>query len=102
MQQCDVADFDWAILFPIAIWVLWLHRSSTIFGKTTIHKDLKADALAKATEMAYLGITEKHKQTKAKIQVRRRPPSLNWAKVNSDGLSMGNPGLTRGGGLIRN
>ncbi|XP_075640276.1 uncharacterized protein LOC142612031 [Castanea sativa] len=25
MQRCDVADLDWAILFPIAVWVLWLH-----------------------------------------------------------------------------
>ncbi|KAL0001759.1 hypothetical protein SO802_015540 [Lithocarpus litseifolius] len=102
MQQCDVADLDWAILFPIAIWVLWLHRNSTIFGMATIHKDLKAKTLAKAAEMAYLGIIEKHKQTKAKIQVRWLPPSLNWFKVNSDGSSMGNPSLAGGGGLIRN
>ncbi|KAK9984436.1 hypothetical protein SO802_033961 [Lithocarpus litseifolius] len=102
MQHCDVADLDWAILFPIAVWVLWLHRNSTIFGKANIHKDLKAESLAKAAEMAYMGIIEKHKQTKAKIQVRWLPPSLNWFKVNSDGSSMGNPGLAGGGGLIRN
>ncbi|KAL0016315.1 hypothetical protein SO802_003384 [Lithocarpus litseifolius] len=102
MQHCDAADLDWAILFPIAVWVLWLHRNSTIFGKANIHKDLKAESLAKAAEMAYMGIIEKHKQIKAKIQVRWLPPSLNWFKVNSDGSSMGNPGLAGGGVLIRN
>ena len=102
MQRCDVADQDWAILFPIAVWVIWLNQNNTIFGKATIHKDLKAEALAKVVEMAYLGIIEKHKQTKTKIQVRWLPPSLNWVKVNSDGSSMGNPGLARGGGLIHN
>ena len=77
MQRCDVADQDWAILFPIAVWVIWLNQNNTIFGKATIHKDLKAEALAKVVEMAYLGIIEKHKQTKTKIQVRWLPPSLN-------------------------
>ena len=99
MQRCDAADLDWAILFPIVVWLNW---NNTIFGKATIHKDLKAKALAKAFEMAYLGIIEKHKQTKTKIQVRWLPPSLDWVKVNFDGSSMGNPGLARGGGLIRN
>ena len=61
MQRCDAADLDWAILFPIAV---WLNRNNTIFGKATIRKDLNAETLAKASEMAYLGIIEKHKQTK--------------------------------------
>ncbi|KAK7854301.1 putative ribonuclease h protein [Quercus suber] len=58
-QQCGVSEIDWAIVFPIAVWSLWLHRNSVVFGKPNICKDLKAETLAKATEMAYLGITEK-------------------------------------------
>lgn len=30
------------------------------------------------------------------------PPPFSWKKLNLDGSSMGNPGLARGGGLIRN
>nr|POE88614.1 putative ribonuclease h protein [Quercus suber] len=52
--------------------------------------------------MAYLGITEKYNQTKTKIQVRWLPSPFNWFKLNSDGSSMGNPGLAGGGGLIQN
>ncbi|KAK7838549.1 hypothetical protein CFP56_019512 [Quercus suber] len=56
--QCGVSKIDWAIVFPIAAWSLWLHRNSVVFGKPNICKDLKAETLAKAAEMAYLGITE--------------------------------------------
>uniref|UniRef100_A0A7N2LJL1 RNase H type-1 domain-containing protein n=1 Tax=Quercus lobata TaxID=97700 RepID=A0A7N2LJL1_QUELO len=41
-------------------------------------------------------------KARTKIQVRWLPPPINWLKLNSDGSSMGNPGLAGGGGLIRN
>ena len=37
-----------------------------------------------------------------KIQVRWLNLLSNWFKLNSDGLTRGNPGLASGGGLIRN
>ena len=73
-----------------------------MFGKSTTQKDLKAETLAKAIEMAYLGITEKHVKAKTKIQVRWLTPPFSWMKLNSDGSSMGNLGLAGGGGLICN
>ena len=53
-------------------------------------------------EFLYLGMIEKHNPVKVKIQVQWLPPPVNWVKLNSDGPSMGNPGLAGGGGLIRN
>ena len=47
-------------------------------------------------------MTEKHNPVKVKIQVQWLPRPVNWVKLNSDGSSMGNPGLAGGGGLIRN
>ena len=102
MRQCNATDLDWAIIFPIAVWVLWLNRNNLVFGKSATQKDLKAETLAKAAEMAYLGITEKHVKAKTKIQVRRLPPPFSWMKLNSNGSSMGNPSLARRGGFIRN
>ena len=29
-------------------------------------------------------------------------PPLGWFKLNTDGSSLGNPGMARGGGVIRN
>ena len=66
------------------------------------HQDLKAETLAKATEFLYLGINGKQVRTKQKIQVRWLCPPPNWFKLNTDGTSLGNPGLAGGGGLIRN
>lgn len=70
MRQWNFIDLDWSIIFPIVVWVLWLHRNNLVFGKLTIQKDLKAETLAKAAEMAYLGIMEKHAKAKTKILVR--------------------------------
>ncbi|KAL0001241.1 hypothetical protein SO802_015022 [Lithocarpus litseifolius] len=67
MRQCDVYELDWAIIFPIAVWVLWLNKNSIVFGKSSTPKDLKAETLAKAAEMAYLGIAEKHRKSKIRI-----------------------------------
>nr|POE67414.1 putative ribonuclease h protein [Quercus suber] len=33
--------------------------------------------------------------------LQRVKPSVNWSKLNTDGSAQGNPGLTRGGGIIR-
>ncbi|KAK9990282.1 hypothetical protein SO802_025267 [Lithocarpus litseifolius] len=99
---CDVSKLDWAIIFPIAVWVLWLNGNNIVFGKSSTPKDLKAENLAKATEMEYLGIAEKHRKSRIRIQVKWLPPPLNWLKLNSNGSFIGNPRLAGGGGLIRN
>ena len=102
MHQCNATELDCAIIFPIAVWVLWLHRNNLVFGKSTTQKDLKAETLAKAAKMAYLGIIEKHVKAKTKIQVRWLPPPISWMKLNLDGSSMRNLGLAGRGGLICN
>lgn len=76
MRQCDVSKLDWAIVFPIVVWVLWLNRNNIVFRKSSTPKDLKAETLAKVVEMAYLGIAEKHRKSRTRIQVRWLP--LGW------------------------
>ena len=96
------SSIDWSILFPFALWSLWLHRNSVAFDRAHNHQDLKAETLAKATKFLYLGINGKQVRTKQKIQVRWQCPPPNWFKLNTDGSSLGNPSLAGGGGLIRN
>ena len=36
------------------------------------------------------------------IPIKWVAPPLGWFKLNTDGSSLGNPGLARGGGIIRN
>lgn len=73
-----------------------------VFREKTPQTNLKAEIITKATEFAFLGLDGKTHTHQVTIQVKWFAPPVNWYKVNSDGSSLGNPGLTGGGGLIRN
>ena len=79
-----------------------LHRNSIVFGRTGPQRNLIDETLARVAEVAYLVSNGKQSTTRNKIQVRWMNPSSNWFKLNSDGLSWGNPSLAGGGGLIQN
>ena len=55
-----VSNIEWSIVFPMEIWILWLHRNSTVFGKIT-----------------YLSINGKLAPIHTKIQVKWVPPPMN-------------------------
>ena len=101
-KNSTISSIEWSILFPFALWTLWLHRNNIVFGRAPNHQDLKAETLAKATEFLYIGINGKQIRTRQTIQVRWLCPPTNWFKLNTDESSLGNPGLASGGGLIRN
>ena len=85
----------------MAVWSLWLRRNNIVFGRTGQSSDLHNLSLVRAAEVAYLGLSRKKSSSRSLIQVKWLPPPLNWFKLNSDGSSMGNPGLAGGGGIIR-
>ena len=58
--------------------------------------------MARAAKVANLVSNGNQSTIRNKIQVRWLNPLSNWFKLNSDGLTMGNPGLASGGGLICN
>ena len=57
--------------------------------------------MAKAIEYAYLRTNDRFGGLRTTIKVKWHHPPANWAKLNTDGSSIGNPNLA-GGGLIRN
>ncbi|KAK7814656.1 hypothetical protein CFP56_002810 [Quercus suber] len=83
------SNISWNILFPFAVWTLWLHRNCIAFDNPDLHKDLKLETLAKASKFLYLGMIEKQNRVKVKIQVQWLPPPSNWVKLNLDGLING-------------
>lgn len=93
--------FDWSNVFSFGIWSLWIQRNRKLFNQVNPIQDLKLEILAKTAKFYYLGSSEKNHSTHVNIQVKWVRPLLNWFKLKSDGSSMGNPGLARGGGLIR-
>ena len=97
-----VPGIDWGIIFSVRIWTLWLHRKNVVFRDKNPRQNLRAETLAMASEIAYLGLNEKKETTRQTIQVKWLWPPINWFKVNSNGSSLGNLGIVGGGGLIRN
>ena len=93
---------NWNTLFSFGIWTLWLHRNNVIFRGKPLQNNLKAETISKAVEFAFLGLEDKHHTHQTTIRVKWNAPLVNWYKVNSDGSSLGDPGLAGGGGLIRN
>ncbi|XP_059284799.1 uncharacterized protein LOC132038092 [Lycium ferocissimum] len=49
----------------------------------------------------FFELIEKARNSFSIIQVKWNPPNNGWVKINSDGCSKGNPGLSGGGGVIR-
>ena len=96
------SNISWNLIFPFAIWTLWLYWNCITFDNPTHHKDLKLETMARALEFLYLGRNGRQNRVKVKIQVQWLPPPSNWVKLNLNDSSMGNPGLAGEGGVIRN
>ncbi|KAK7858798.1 putative ribonuclease h protein [Quercus suber] len=85
----------------MVVWSIWLRRNNMAYERLGNHRDLLSQTLMKAAEVAYLSLNGKQGSEQVKIQVKWTPPPLHWFKPNSDGSSLGNPGLAGGGGIIR-
>ena len=73
-----------------------------IFRGKPLQNNLKVETISKATEFVFLGLENKHHTHQTIIRVKWIALLMNWYKVNSNGSSLGNPGLAGKGGLIRN
>ena len=49
-----ISEMKWGTIFPVAVWILWLHRNSIVFGKAGPHRSLLDETLARAAKVAYL------------------------------------------------
>ena len=86
----------------MAVWILWLHRNSIVFGRTGPQRNLLDQTLARIAKAAYLVSNGSKNTSRNKIKVRWLHPLSYWFKLNSDGSSRGNPGLAGSASLIRN
>lgn len=76
-KSSSSSSMERGILFPFALWTIWLHRNNTVFGRPQLQKDSKAEVVAKAAEFLHLGINGKQIRAKTKIQVRWHQPPLS-------------------------
>ena len=66
-----------------------------VFRDTSSQRSLKSKTIARASEFAFLGVNGKVRCPVVSVQVQWLPPPENWYKLNTDGSSLGNPGLIR-------
>lgn len=93
---------NWGLCFRFGIWGHWLHRNSVFFGKERTQVDIEKEVMAKAIEFAFLGAFGKCGGHRTTIKINWHHPPENWVKLNTNGSSIRNPNLARGGGLICN
>ena len=63
--------------------------------------DPVANTVAFASEMFCLMGKDSHVKLRVSTTVKWKPPDLGWAKLNTNGASLGNLGIAGGRGLIR-
>ena len=60
------------------------------------------NAISYASEFFYLIGSYSKEKNRISTPIKWVAPPLGWFKLNTDGSSLGNPGLAGGGGIIRN
>uniref|UniRef100_A0A2N9FPJ3 CCHC-type domain-containing protein n=1 Tax=Fagus sylvatica TaxID=28930 RepID=A0A2N9FPJ3_FAGSY len=72
-----------------------------IFKAKSILPNSAVCAVSHASGFFYLMDVKINAKNRVLILVKWNPPPVNWAKLNTDGLVLGDPGLAGGGGVIR-
>ena len=93
---------SWSIQFLFAVWLIWKRRNHTIFRSLGPNPQLAKEIVQRAFEYSFCAVPAKEPVVRIVRAIRWSKPVAGWLKLNTDGSSLGNPGLARGGGLIRN
>ena len=91
----------WKILFPQAIWVIWLQRNKAIFQTGRVVEGTSSLCIKKGVEYYAIVPNEPNKLCIVQIQVKWTKPPIGWVKLNTDGTMYGNPVKVGGGGVFR-
>uniref|UniRef100_A0A2N9IBY2 Reverse transcriptase domain-containing protein n=1 Tax=Fagus sylvatica TaxID=28930 RepID=A0A2N9IBY2_FAGSY len=92
-------NLPWQTLFAFSLWTLWLFRNQVIFHPAHRPPDLLHKSISLASEFFYLSDVSTSPIPKKTIQFKWECPPSSWFKLNTDGSSLGNPGIAGGGGI---
>jgi ribonuclease HI len=91
----------WKILFPFAIWQLWLHRNQFLFSKGIIDTGFLHQCVTKGVEFAVIVPNHLLRTPCIPKRIKWLKPTAGWVKLNTDGAYSSSCGLAGGGGLLR-
>ncbi|GKV23781.1 hypothetical protein SLEP1_g33477 [Rubroshorea leprosula] len=92
----------WPTVFSYAVWSIWYSRNQLVHDNKHISIfDLKCSTLDRAQEFIRLQPALTTFQPKTIVSVGWSPPSPGFAKLNTDGSALTNPGIAGAGGLLR-
>lgn len=92
----------WSTVFAVAIWWAWKWRCGDVFGDKSLWRDRVkfVKDYAKGINSATTdGERLRHVNREARL-ISWTPPMVSWSKLNTDGVSHGNPGLATAGGSL--
>ena len=92
----------WSIQFLFAVWLIWKRRNHMVFRSLGPNPHLAKEIVQRAFEYNFCAAPAKEPIVKIVRPIQWSKPEASWLKLNTDGSSLGNPGLAGGGGLIRN
>ena len=81
--------------------MIWQQRSKIIFQNSNPNLNLADHIFRQANDFFWCVVDWKKTSSFAMKNIRWGRPRSGWRKLNTDGSSLGNPGLASGGGVIR-
>jgi len=95
-------QLPWKIYFSFICWPLWLARNERIFHNQLSSQNRLIYKMVQATiEFFYLVGLDKPVQRKVSQTVKWTVPAEPFIKLNTNGSSIGNPGMAGAGSLLR-
>lgn len=100
-QKIGRHAIPWSTIFLFDIWLIWKHRNQLVFKEQRPNPHLAKEISCKALRYNFYVGPHKEAITRICKPIRWSKSVSGWVKLNTDGSSLGNPGLVGGGGLIR-
>ena len=85
-------DFQWRIIFPIAVWSTWKSRNQNVFNKKSQNPRLSANIRAQAFEFLCYATSPRHSVCNVIKRIRWERPPIGWKKLNTNGSRLGSIG----------
>lgn len=81
--------------------MLWKQRNSLVFQNRSSNPNLATQIISQASDFHWCAADWKKANSFTMKNIRWERPRGGWRKLNTDGSSLGNPGLAGGGGVIK-